>query len=276
MIRILELPEGCGLCHGLRAVWLYKPPNTDYDAHTSWDRPCPARGGRGLRSPWLTSFLARMLWGHLRIGCWGRRHVGHRRRTGRAGCRARQWRRQPLAILEGGTRDVLILSRGEVSHTFRHRLNDASQTVGIVGNLNGWTPSPWSRAWTTPPRLNEPLFSPGSTPTSSSSTANGSWTPTTTNPSNGMGGWNGGGHPNLKRQCFRALPRRQGVSSSTMRRISWCTWTTDSRFTRPFPRMRLPLVLEGFDEGRHHVRVTAQQGGISQDLWIPTNGSTPH
>ena len=167
---------------------------TDHDAHSSWGPTMPLRvGAEGLSFPVADLLLP----GEACLGATYASAVGANDtldiEDGLVVLDA-----APASgvgnlslILEGGTRDVPILSRGEVSHTFRHRLNDASQTVGIVGNLNGWTPEPMEPSVDNPGTFERTaIFSPGKHPYQL--VIDGEWVldPNNDNTlSNGMGGW---------------------------------------------------------------------------------------
>ena len=257
---------------------------TDHDAHSSWGPTMPLRvGAEGLSFPVADLLLP----GEACLGATYASAVGANDtldiEDGLVVLDA-----APASgvgnlslILEGGTRDVPILSRGEVSHTFRHRLNDASQTVGIVGNLNGWTPEPMEPSVDNPGTFERTaIFSPGKHPYQL--VIDGEWVldPNNDNTlSNGMGGWNSVVDiPTPEAPVLSSFGRGDKVFLRSTMEADLVVYVDDRlAFHGTIPEDGvLPLVLEGFDEGRHHVRAwAAQQGGISQDLLIPTNGSTP-
>ena len=191
-----------------------------------------------------------------------------------------------LGVLKLNVQDeermVPVLSKGEVHHTFTF---DASLTpqpassLAIVGDLTGWTPQPASKA-EDGSFAYEAILRPGNHPYQW--VVDGEWILDPANEermSNGMGGWN-----SAVRVAAPLPPQLQAFEKGG--KLFFQTdgaaevlVTVDNMLVHHGAHedaITLPILLSEFDAGRHHVRAwAAHDGGIAQDLLIPTVGSTP-
>lgn len=182
-------------------------------------------------------------------------------------------------VLEQGSRNVPVLSRGEVRYTFRHRTESSS--VGIVGDLNGWTPQPMVPSETDPMVFeHDAIFSPGKHPYQL--VLDGEWSldPSCEEKlSNGMGGWNSVVTiPTPDAPQLTSFLKDNKVFIQCDAEADLVVYIDDMlAYHGAIPKGGvLPIAAEGFGPGRHHMRAwAAQGGGIGQDLLIPMEGSMP-
>jgi len=181
-------------------------------------------------------------------------------------------------------RMVPVLSKGEQTHTFMWGAANQPQptsSVGIVGDLTGWTPTPATPVTDRPGAYAfDAVLRPGNHPYQW--VIDGEWM---TDPasddlmSNGMGGWNSVVRLEAPQPPNLSAFANQGKLFFQVDGPADLLVTVDNILVhhgRHDQAVTLPVVLSGFDGGRHHVRAwAAHEGGIAQDLLIPTAGNAP-
>ena len=181
-------------------------------------------------------------------------------------------------------RVVPVLSKGEVKHSFVWHADNtpsSSSTVAIVGDLTGWTPKPASPSATVKGQHDyEAVLRPGNH--AYQWVIDGTWM---TDPahqetmSNGMGGWNSAVRiASPEPPKLNAVARDNMVLISTDRTADLVVMVDNMlvHHATHDTAITLPVRLEGFPAGRHHLRAwAASDGGISQDILIPMEGNRP-
>ena len=181
-------------------------------------------------------------------------------------------------------RVVPVLSKGEVKTSFIWDAENSpspSSTVAIVGDMTGWTPKLTSRSDSiSGQHAYEAVLRPGNHPYQW--VIDGTWMTDPTNPetmSNGMGGWN-----SVVRIAAPEAPELEAVSRDNKvffktDRAANLLVMVDNMLVHHASHdtaITLPIMLEGFPAGRHHVRAwAASEGGISQDVLIALEGNRP-
>ena len=184
--------------------------------------------------------------------------------------------------VQGEERMVPVLSKGEVLHTFTF---DASLTpqpkssLEIVGDLTGWTPQPAQKTEDASFTY-EAILRPGNHPYQW--VVDGEWMLDPANEdrmSNGMGGWNSAVRVTAPLPPQLQAFEKDGKLFFQTDGAAEVLITVDNMLVHHGAHedaITLPVMLSGFEAGRHHVRAwAAHDGGISQDLLIPTDGNTP-
>ena len=181
-------------------------------------------------------------------------------------------------------RVVPVMSKGERMHSFiwdSNQLSSVPATVEIVGDLTGWTPVAATQVEGRPGVFSyEAVLRPGNHPYQW--VIDGEWILDPLNEermSNGMGGWN-----SVVR--VEAAPAPVLTANTNGEKLFFRTdgpaellVTVDNVLVHHGSydqAVTLPAVLNGFGEGRHHVRAWAARGGsVSQDILIPMDGDAP-
>mgnify|MGYP000076614381 CR=1 FL=1 len=186
--------------------------------------------------------------------------------------------------VQGRERMVPVLSKGEVRHTFKWSASNEpkpSSSLGIVGDLTGWNPEPAKKVeGSEDTYMFDAILRPGNHPYQW--VVDGEWMLDPAHDdrmSNGMGGWN-----SVVRVAAPEPPGLNAFSQNDKLYIQTdgpanLLVTVDDALVHHGAHdqaVTLPVVLSGFDADRHHVRAwAAHEGGISQDLLIPTEGNIP-
>lgn len=190
-----------------------------------------------------------------------------------------------LLLSQGETRDVPVLHKGEVKHTFAFNSNlsygPAIQEVSFVGDLTGWTP----RAMVEVPEGSgvytlDATLSPGNHPYQLVINGVQGLDPQREERmSNGMGGWNSVVNitrPEAPRLSASLRENRVVISTDGSSELLVMVDDQIVHHGNHGEAVNLPLSIAGFEGGRHHIRAwAARDGSSSQDLLIPTNGNEP-
>lgn len=190
-----------------------------------------------------------------------------------------------LLLSHNTFRDVPVLHKGEIKHTFVYNSNLSGepgiQEVSFVGDLSGWTPRPMveipegSGVYTM-----EATLTPGNHPYQLVINGVQGLDPHCENRmSNGMGGWNSVvniSRPNAPELSASWRDDRVVISTDGMSDVLVMLDDQIVHHGNHQQAVNLPISIAGFEEGRHHIRAwAARDGSVSQDVLIPTNGNEP-
>ena len=181
-------------------------------------------------------------------------------------------------------RVVPVLSKGEVKKTFVWQADNRpspTQSVAIVGDLTGWTPKPASASDTVKGQYAfEAVLRSGNHPYQW--VIDGTWLLDPSHDdtmSNGMGGWNSVVRiPAPEPPSLHAIAQDDKVLFRTDRAADLVVMVDNIlvHHASHDSAITLPVTLQDFPAGRHHMRAwAASEGGISQDILIPMEGDRP-